>query len=163
MKKNLRTLLSHVSDQGKARMVNISNKNSSIRTASARGKVFIGEECFHQLRNNQIKKGDVLQVAKLAGIQAAKQTGYVIPLCHNLLLTHISVDLELREAPFSVDIESSVSCDGNTGVEMEALHAVSVAALTVYDMCKAVDKNMVISQIELQMKSGGKQGYDIRD
>ena len=155
-------------------MVNISNKSDSERTAMASGRIYVSEACFAQLKSNQIKKGDVMAVAKLAGIQAAKQTGFVIPLCHTLNLSRVSVDLKLQEqsstaksdaekkmghSPFTVEITSLVSCNGKTGVEMEALHAVSVAALTVYDMCKAVDQHMVISGICLESKYGGKSDF----
>jgi cyclic pyranopterin phosphate synthase len=150
--------LSHVDAHGKASMVDVSSKPSSTRVAIASGKVRLGPDAFQLVSKNQLSKGDVLAVAKIAGIQGAKQTGNLIPLCHNIMLTNVQVNLELNKEENVVEITSEVSSVGTTGVEMEALTAVSVAALTVYDMCKAVSKDVVISDIQLDSKKGGKSG-----
>ncbi|CAG8567701.1 9262_t:CDS:2 [Racocetra fulgida] len=121
------------------------------------GKIRIGREAFDLIQANLMKKGDVFTVSQIAGINAAKQTGYLIPLCHSLLLSHVSVDLKL-EQDHSIEIIAKVECEGRTGVEMEALTAVSIAALTVFDMCKSVSKDMVIENIKLLEKTGGKSG-----
>lgn len=150
--------LSHVDRYGKASMVNISEKASSKRVAVASGKVILGRTAFALVSANQIEKGDVLTVAKIAGICGAKQTGLLIPLCHNIVISNVQVNLELNEEENAVNITAQVTAVGATGVEMEALTAVSVAALTVYDMCKAVSKGVVIGSIQLESKSGGKSG-----
>lgn len=155
--------LTHVNEIGKASMVNVGNKSKSSRTAKATATVLLGKSAFDLVKSNLIGKGDVLGVAKIAGIQAAKNTASVIPLCHPLMLNYVSVDLKLEEESFKVKITSVVECDGKTGVEMEALHAASIAALTVYDMTKAVDKSIVISNIKLVAKTGGKSGDYIAD
>ncbi|CAG8452216.1 8723_t:CDS:2 [Dentiscutata erythropus] len=150
--------LSHIDpSSGCASMVNISVKAPTTRTATASGKVRIGREAFDLIQENLMKKGDVFTVSQIAGINAAKQTGHLIPLCHNLLLSHVSVDLKL-EQDNSVEIIAKVECDGKTGAEMEALTAVSIAALTVFDMCKSVSKGMVIEDVKLLEKTGGKSG-----
>ncbi|CAG8640255.1 2803_t:CDS:2, partial [Dentiscutata heterogama] len=150
--------LSHIDpSSGRASMVNISAKAPTTRTATASGKIRIGREAFDLIQKNLMKKGDVFTVSQIAGINAAKQTGHLIPLCHNLLLSHVSVDLKL-EQDNSVEIIAKVECDGKTGAEMEALTAVSIAALTVFDMCKSVSKGMVIEDIKLLEKTGGKSG-----
>lgn len=148
----------HFNEQGRGQMVDVGDKPISRRRAVAAGHVLVNGETFSLLRNGGTKKGDVLTVAQLAGIMGAKRTGELIPLCHPIVLEHIDLELRLNEARQSVDITATVLCDGRTGVEMEALTAVSVAALTVYDMCKAVQKDMVISQIRLLEKSGGTHG-----
>jgi len=140
----------HVDNQGRANMVDVGNKKPQRRQAIARGNISLSVDTLDLIRQNQIKKGDVLTVAKIAGIQAAKQTASLIPLCHPLLLDKIDVKLHLTEQ--GVEAESDVRCVGRTGVEMEALTAVSLALLTVYDMCKAVDKNMRIGEIKLLEK-----------
>lgn len=150
--------LSHVDARGKASMVNVSEKLSCKRVAIASGKVLLGPIAFPMVASNQISKGDVLTVAKIAGIWGAKQTGSLIPLCHNISLSNVQVNLELDEQESSVIIKSEVTAVGVTGVEMEALTAVSVAALTIYDMCKAVSKHITISDIQLESKTGGKSG-----
>ena len=150
--------LTHVDAHGKASMVDVSTKPSSTRVAIASGRVMLGHDAFQLVSNNQISKGDVLAVAKIAGIQGAKQTGSLIPLCHNILLTNVQVNLELDDEQNAVKITSEASSVGMTGVEMEALTAVSIAALTVYDMCKAVSKDISISDIQLEAKKGGKSG-----
>ena len=143
--------LSHIDSQGRARMVDVSDKVVSFRRARASGHIHLQEETVALIKENRIKKGDVLTTAELAGVQAAKQTAHLIPLCHPLLLTKVQVDATL--GPDGVSIESEVRCTGQTGVEMEALTAVSVALLTVYDMCKAVDKSMSMGQIRLLEKT----------
>jgi cyclic pyranopterin phosphate synthase len=150
--------LSHVNDKGEARMVDVSRKEDTTRQAIAVGKVLISDELLGQLQENSLKKGDALAVARIAGIQAAKRTSDLIPLCHPLPLTHVSVELKIIEDPPSVEITAEVRTHYKTGVEMEALTAVSAAALTVYDMGKAVDKGMVIESIHLVKKTGGKSG-----
>jgi cyclic pyranopterin phosphate synthase len=150
--------LSHLDESGKASMVDVGGKLESQRRATARGEVVMLPETLALIQAGAIKKGDVLTVAQLAGIMAAKRTSELIPLCHPLLLNHISVDLELDEQLPGVRITASVSCVGKTGVEMEALTAVSVAALTVYDMAKAAEKTMRIQNIRLVEKHGGRSG-----
>ena len=153
---------SHFDDAGNAVMVDVGDKLSTARTATAKGAVVMASETLTMITSGQAKKGDVLAVARLAGIMAAKRTPDLIPLCHPLMLTKVTVDLTPLP-PNRVEIEASVKLTGQTGVEMEALTAVSVAALTVYDMCKAVDRGMVISDVRLLEKSGGKSGHWQRD
>ncbi|MDQ1258098.1 MAG: cyclic pyranopterin monophosphate synthase [Candidatus Hydrogenedentes bacterium] len=143
--------LSHVDGAGRASMVDVSGKPAQRRVAKARGRIELAAETVAQVRENRMKKGDVLAVARLAGIQAAKQTPHLIPLCHPLLLDRIDVQAEVDDT--GVTVTSEVVCVGRTGVEMEALTAVTVALLTVYDMCKAVDKAMRITGIELIEKT----------
>lgn len=143
--------LSHTDDKGKANMVDVTMKNMQDRVARASGKILLQTETVELIKENQIKKGDVLTIAEIAGIQAAKQTSALIPLCHPLQLTKVEVKTEINEDGISV--RSMARCTGQTGVEMEALTAVSVALLTIYDMCKAVDKKMVISEITLIEKT----------
>jgi len=150
--------LSHIDDQGKAKMVDVGQKQDTERIAIAEGFVVMKKETLALIREGSMKKGDVLTVAQLAGIMAAKHTPDLIPLCHPLMLTDIQVALEINEAIPGVRIVATVSSVGKTGVEMEALTAVSVAALTVYDMAKAVEKTMVIKDIRLLEKHGGKSG-----
>lgn len=142
---------SHTDSKGKAKMVDVGNKPDVKRIAIARGSINLTKETIKLIKDNQMKKGDVISVAKIAGIQAAKKTSELIPLCHPLLLNNIDLSFEIKED--KVDIESTIACSGKTGVEMEALTAVSVAALTIYDMCKAVDKKMKIGEIYLWQKS----------
>lgn len=141
---------SHIDKTGKANMVDVGSKPEQTRVAKASGFIQLQPETLKLIHENQIKKGDVLTVAEIAGIQAAKKTPSLIPLCHNLLLTKVEVKSTVKET--GVYIESTVKCTGQTGVEMEALTAVSIALLTIYDMCKAVDKQMVISDIKLDFK-----------
>ncbi|XP_027365946.1 cyclic pyranopterin monophosphate synthase, mitochondrial [Abrus precatorius] len=150
--------LTHTGNSGEAQMVDVSPKGNSNRTASAVCKVILGKKVFDLVLANQMAKGDVLTVAKIAGITAAKQTSNLIPLCHNIGLTHVQVDLKLNNEDFSVTIEGEAASTGKTGVEMEAMTAVSVAGLTVYDMCKAASKEIAITDIRLKHKSGGKSG-----
>lgn len=142
--------LTHVTSSGDARMVDISGKDVVRREAVAVGKIHLQPSTIELVRRNQIKKGDVLSVARVAAVQGAKRTPELIPLCHSLTLDH--VDVKLSAKADSIQIECRAVCHGRTGVEMEALTAVAVAALTVYDMCKAVDKNMVIGEISLKKK-----------
>jgi len=150
--------LSHLDDEGRARMVDVSAKPASARTAVARGRVLIGEEAFRLVEENRIRKGDVLSVAQVAGILGAKQTSRLIPLCHDVLLEGVDIDLELNEEAFAIDVRAFVKTTGPTGVEMEALTAVSVAALTIYDMCKSVSKEIAITDTQLLAKTGGQSG-----
>ncbi|BBN13876.1 cyclic pyranopterin monophosphate synthase [Marchantia polymorpha subsp. ruderalis] len=155
--------LTHVDGSGKASMVNVVEKQDTKRVAVASGKVFLGPTAFQLVAENNIAKGDVLTVAKIAGIQGAKQTSSLIPLCHNILLSGVDVSLTLNEPLHAVDIRAEATAAGPTGVEMEALTAVSVASLTVYDMCKAVSKNIRIGNVQLESKTGGKSGDWYRD
>jgi cyclic pyranopterin phosphate synthase len=148
----------HFDQEGKARMVDVSDKAETERTATAKGSVLMQPATLSLIKDGGVKKGDVLSVARLAGIMGAKRTPDLIPLCHPLALTSVQVDLTLDEARNAVDITATCKLTGKTGVEMEALTAVSVAALTVYDMCKAVDKGMQITDIRLTHKSGGESG-----
>ena len=148
----------HFDSQGNARMVNVGHKEITHREAVAAGRVLVNENTFRLIRTGGVKKGDVLTVAQVAGIMAAKRTPDLIPMCHPVPVSGIDLRLWLDEARLSVEIEASVRCDGRTGVEMEALTAVSGAALTVYDMCKAVQRDMVIADIRLVSKSGGVHG-----
>ncbi len=150
--------LSHIDSKGKAKMVDVSAKQDSVRTAEAFAEVLVSKEVFAKIKQNDIAKGDVLSVAKLAGIQAAKKTSELIPLCHNIFITSVNVDLKLNAKNRSVQINASAKTVAKTGIEMEALTAASVAALTVYDMCKALDKSVTISNIKLISKTGGKSG-----
>ena len=152
--------LSHTDEQGRARMVDVGAKADTERVAIARGRVTMQPQTLALIQANALKKGDVLTVAQIAGIQAAKRTHELIPMCHPLLLTHLSVDLTPMQSGDQawVAIEAQARTTGKTGVEMEALTAVSVAALTVYDMAKAVDRGMSITDLELVHKRGGKSG-----
>ena len=148
----------HFTDDGRPQMVNVSEKAETRRVAVAGGRVNMSQDTLNTVKSGGLKKGDVLSVAQLAGIMGAKQTAHLIPLCHPLALSHVDVQLTLNEPDCAIDIRAECRLDGKTGVEMEALTAVSVAALTVYDMCKAVDKAMVIKDIRQLHKSGGKSG-----
>ena len=150
--------LTHFNEQGRAKMVDVTEKALTHRTAVAAGEVHMSPETLEKIKSGAMKKGDVLAVAQVAGIQAAKHTWELIPMCHPLPLTGIDITFALTEDPCMVEIRAAVTCTGVTGVEMEALTAVSVAALTVYDMCKAVQKDMRITNIHLLEKSGGKSG-----
>ena len=148
----------HFTDDGRPQMVNVGEKDETRRMAVAGGRVNMSQDTLNTVKSGGLKKGDVLSVAQLAGIMGAKQTAHLIPLCHPLALSHVDVQLTLNEPDCAIDIRAECRLDGKTGVEMEALTAVSVAALVVYDMCKAVDKAMVIGNIRLLHKSGGKSG-----
>ena len=148
----------HFNEQGRAKMVDVGEKPVSVRTAVAAGRVLVSRETFALIRSGGMKKGDVLTVAQIAGVMGAKRTPDLIPMCHPILIDGIDLELHLDEQRCSVEIMATVSCAGRTGVEMEALTAVSTAALTVYDMCKAVQKDMVIADIRLLHKAGGVHG-----
>jgi cyclic pyranopterin phosphate synthase len=148
----------HFNESGRARMVDVSEKSDTLRTAVAAARVRMNRGTFELVKTGGMKKGDVLGAAQIAGIMAAKRTPDLIPMCHTLLLTGVDLTFELNEAECAVEITATVRCTGATGVEMEALTAVSVAALTVYDMCKAVQKDMEITDIRLLKKTGGKSG-----
>ena len=148
----------HFDDKGNARMVDVSEKEITSREASASGRIHVSEEVFAAIQNKEIKKGDVLTVAQTAGIMGVKQTSSLIPMCHLLNLTHASVTFRLLPDTCEIEALCTVRTDGKTGVEMEALTGVSTALLTIYDMCKAVDKRMVLGGIHLVEKHGGKSG-----
>ncbi len=150
--------LSHIDDDGNATMVDISDKETTERVAVAKGRIMMSKETLNLIKAGGIAKGDVLSVARLAGIMAAKKTSDLIPLCHPLALSRVSVEFEIDDANCAIEISGTAKVAGRTGVEMEALTAVSVAALTIYDMAKAVDRAMSISDIRLAHKSGGKSG-----
>ncbi|OGG99790.1 MAG: molybdenum cofactor biosynthesis protein C [Candidatus Lambdaproteobacteria bacterium RIFOXYD1_FULL_56_27] len=150
--------LTHFNDQGRAQMVDVSAKSVTHRLAKAKGSLKISAELAQILEQGSLAKGDAFTVAKTAGILAAKQTGLLIPLCHPLGLDQVEIEIWLDVPEGRVYFEATAKCEGKTGVEMEALTALSVAALTVYDMCKAVDKGMVIERIGLALKEGGKSG-----
>ena len=149
--------LTHFDDKGRSRMVDVSEKAETARVAIARGAVIMAEETFDLIMDKKVAKGDVLEVARLAGIMAAKKTPDIIPLCHPLNLSSVEVNFFTHEAG-RVEIEATARVTGRTGVEMEAMTAVAAAGLTIYDMCKAVDRGMVITEIRLMEKSGGKSG-----
>ena len=148
--------LSHLDAQGQAHMVDVSSKNVTMRSATARGRVLMLAETVALLRDGLAKKGDVLATARIAGIMAAKKTSDLIPLCHPLMISKVSVDFQIGDGV--VDVEATVEVEGKTGVEMEALTACSVACLTIYDMLKAVDRGMKITDLRVVEKSGGKSG-----
>ena len=148
----------HLDDEGNAVMVDVSNKQATQRTATAKGTVTMDPETMALIQAGRVKKGDVLSVAQLAGIMGAKRTPDLIPLCHPLELTSVTVDLVCDPGRNAIDITATCKLKGQTGVEMEALTAVAVAALTVYDMCKAVDRGMKITDVRLVHKAGGKSG-----
>lgn len=150
--------LSHIDESGRARMVDVTAKDETVRVAVAKGRVVMQAETLRLLLGGEIAKGNVLTTAQVAGTMAAKKTHELIPMCHPLLLTGIEVDLQPVDESHALDITATVRTEGKTGVEMEALTAVSVAALTVYDMCKAVDRGMRVQDIRLVSKSGGKSG-----
>jgi cyclic pyranopterin phosphate synthase len=147
---------------GRVNMVNVTGKNETFRTARAQAKVVLSESTLAKLINGEIKKGDVLSTAKIAGIMAAKKTSELLPLCHPLNITFIDIKFTILKEQLSVIIEGYVEMHGRTGAEMEALTSVSIAALTIYDMCKSVDKNITIGEIVLLEKSGGKSGHFVR-
>lgn len=148
----------HFNEQGRAKMVNVGEKPESVRTAVAAGRVLVNDDTFALIKSGGVKKGDVLTVAQIAGIMGAKRTPELIPMCHPVMMDGADLSLRLDEARCSVEITATVSCVGRTGVEMEALTAASTAALTVYDMCKAVQRDMVITDIRLLQKTGGVHG-----
>lgn len=152
----------HIDNKGRARMVDVTEKKNTVRVAVAHGVVAVSPETFTKIESQTIKKGNVLETARIAGTMAAKKTADLIPMCHPLNITHVKIDFSLNKKENSIEILAEVRLVGQTGVEMEALTAVSVAALTVYDMCKSHDKEMTISDIFLLEKSGGKSGTFVR-
>jgi len=150
--------LTHFNKSGRARMVDVSEKGVTLRTATASAKVLVSPETFALIREGRVKKGDVLGVAQVAGVMAAKKNAELIPMCHPLQITGVDIDFETDEEASEITIMATVKCKGETGVEMEALTAASVAALTIYDMCKAAQKDIVITDIFLLSKTGGKSG-----
>ncbi|QVK20788.1 cyclic pyranopterin monophosphate synthase MoaC [Mycoplasmatota bacterium] len=154
-------MLTHFNKDGRAKMVNVSDKANTTRNAIASGKIYMRKETLELIKSGGHKKGDVLAVAQVAGVMAAKKTSDIIPMCHPIMISGVDISFSLGDN--FVEIISSVSCNGQTGVEMEALSAVSVSALTIYDMCKAVDKDMKITDICLLEKSGGKSGVYRRE
>jgi cyclic pyranopterin monophosphate synthase len=150
--------LTHLDNKGKAKMVDVSAKEINLRTSSANAEVKLSKEAFKAVKNNFVIKGDVLSVARIAGIQAAKKTSELIPLCHNIFISSVTIEFEMNEGNNSIKITSEAKTNSVTGIEMEALTAVSVAALTIYDMCKAIDKSISIKDIHLLSKTGGKSG-----
>ncbi len=160
VRRNKSPKLTHLDEAGKVKMVEISCKDDSYREATARGRISLSAELLHMIEAGEVRKGNPLEIARIAGIMAAKKTHELIPLCHPLLLTRVDVTLAARTD--GIEIEATVGSTGKTGVEMEALTAVSVAALTIYDMCKAVDKSMTIDSVRLMKKSGGRSGAFVR-
>lgn len=150
--------LTHFDNKGNAIMVDVTNKEVTERTAIAKGRIKVNKDVFEAIKNGTSKKGDVLGVARVAGIMAAKRTSELIPMCHVLMITKSSIDFEIFEERFEVEATCTVKVSGKTGVEMEALTGVSVALLTIYDMCKAMDKSMEINQVYLHKKTGGNSG-----
>jgi cyclic pyranopterin phosphate synthase len=154
--------LTHFNPEGRARMVDVSAKDVTTRVAVAKGEILMNPRTLALIKDKGFAKGDVLAVSQVAGIMGAKKTSEIIPMCHPLMLSAVDISFTINEAESKVEIEAGVKNSGQTGVEMEALTAVSIAALTIYDMCKAVEKDMVISNICLMKKSGGKSGEYIR-
>lgn len=150
--------MTHIDEEGRARMVDVSAKDDTARIAIASGKIFMNRQAFDAIAGGSVPKGDVLAAARIAGIMATKQTSSLIPLCHTILLTSARVELELLSDECAVEARCTVTSTGKTGVEMEALTGVSVALLTVYDFCKAIDRSMHIEDIHLRLKDGGKSG-----
>lgn len=151
--------LSHINTKGDAQMVNVIDKDNSHREAKARALVKMKKQTLELILSGSNKKGDVLAIARIAGIQAAKKCWEIIPLCHQLMLSRVNIDFKIDKTKSSIEVESTATVDGKTGVEMEALLATNIAALTIYDMCKAVDRFMVIENLRLIEKKGGKSGH----
>jgi len=154
--------LTHVDERGRARMVDVSPKPATTRTAVAAGRVVLGEEAFNLVKENRIQKGDVLTVANVAGVMGAKRTSLLVPLCHDVVLQNVEIDFEMDDETSAVVVKAIAKTQGPTGVEMEALTAVSIAALTIYDMCKSVSKDISVTDVRLLAKSGGQSGDYIR-
>lgn len=152
------TAFTHIDEKGRVRMVDVTEKSATVREATAQGVVSMTPETFERIQDRSVKKGNVLETARIAGILAAKKTAELIPMCHPIAVTHVQVDFYPEASSHTVRIESSVRVNHQTGVEMEALTAVAVAALTIYDMCKSYDRGMSIDGIRLLHKSGGKSG-----
>ena len=153
----------HFNQDGEAIMVDVSQKDITMRIAIAEGSIKVNQEFFRSIKEQTNKKGDVLAVARIAGIMAAKKTSDMIPLCHPLFITKVTIDFELDEDNYMIKAIATTKVNGKTGVEMEALHAVSVTLLTIYDMCKAIDRTMELSEIHLEEKKGGKSGHFRRE
>lgn len=154
--------LTHFNEDGRARMVDVSEKEQTFRQATASATVILNRETYELVLEGKMKKGDVLQVAQVAGIMAAKKTSELIPMCHPIILTGVDIEYLLEDGRYAIEIRATVKCKGETGVEMEALTAASTAALTIYDMCKAVQKDIVVEKIYLMEKIGGKSGHYIK-
>ncbi|TKB09363.1 cyclic pyranopterin monophosphate synthase MoaC [Desulforhopalus sp. IMCC35007] len=152
----------HFDDHGNAIMVDVGGKAATVRVANAAGFITMSPQAFQMVKSGTMSKGDVLGIARVAGIMAAKKVDSLIPLCHPLLISKVNIDFSYRDDDNTIEIFATVGMSGQTGVEMEALTAVSIAALTIYDMCKAVDKSMVIGNIRLMKKTGGKSGTYVR-
>lgn len=150
--------LTHIDKNGRPKMVDVSQKADTERIAVAKGSIYMAKETLERIKQGSVKKGDVLSVAQTAGIMAAKNTAYMIPMCHNIFITGVEMDFVIDEENSAIHIEACASTIGKTGIEMESLCAVSTAALTIYDMCKAIDRAMRITDIRLVKKSGGKSG-----
>ncbi len=148
----------HFDNMGNALMVDVSDKNDTDRVAIASGRIAMSSECYEMVKAGKMKKGDVLSVARIAGIMGAKHCSDLIPLCHNIALTKLSIDFEMIDEAYQIKAMCTAKTSGKTGVEMEALTGVNVALLTIYDMCKAIDKKMEMTDIHLEMKDGGKSG-----
>lgn len=154
--------LTHLNQDGEAHMINVGAKDVTFREAVVSARVIMRPETLEQIRNASLKKGDVLAVARVAGIMAAKNTPHLIPLCHPILIDEVTIDFD-TSAPDSVSITATARCSGKTGIEMEAMTAASVAALTIYDMAKSIDRGMIITDIRLEKKAGGKSGTYVRE
>lgn len=150
--------LTHINEQGRAKMVDVSSKEETLREAAAYGCVYMKSETLQRIKEGTIKKGDVLSVAQVAGIMASKKTSDIIPMCHPIIISGCDINFNLNFDENKVEITSTVKTTGQTGVEMEALTAVAAAGLTIYDMCKAIDREMIVSDVMLMKKSGGKSG-----
>ena len=150
--------LTHIDENGRPKMVEVSEKPDTLREATAKATIYMQKETLERVVDGQMAKGDVLSVAQTAGIMAAKNTASAIPMCHNIFISGVEMDFQINQDRNSIDIYATTRTMGKTGIEMEAMHAVSIAALTIYDMCKAIDRRMVISDIMLLKKSGGKSG-----
>ena len=156
-------MLTHVDKKGNARMVDISSKKDTKRTAEAKGSIQLTPKIIQSILKDINKKGDVLTVAKIAGIQGSKKTSELIPLCHNILINSIEIDFKISEDAYSIECYVITKSNGTTGLEMEALTALTISLLTIYDMCKGIDKGMKINNISLMKKSGGKSGIWVND
>ena len=155
--------LTHINEQGRAKMVDVSGKDETLREAVACGNVYMKRETLDRIHQGTIKKGDVLAVAQVAGVMAAKKTSDIIPMCHPIMISGCDISFSLDFDRNRVEITATVRNTGQTGVEMEALMAVSAAGLTIYDMCKAIDREMIVSDVMLMKKSGGKSGDFVRE
>lgn len=155
--------LTHFNEEGHAIMVDVTDKVATQREAVAKGKIVVSQEIIDRIKNNEIEKGDVLGIARIAGIMAVKKTSELIPLCHPLFISKCAIDFEINEAGSYIEASCTVKVDQKTGVEMEALTGVNIALLTIYDMCKAIDKKMELTDIRLCYKSGGKSGVFVNE